>query len=320
MTTRRLRISEIRDEAVGIKSFVLVDPEGAPLPSFTCGAHLDIHLPNGKARQYSLFGRPSERNAYRIAVKREPQSRGGSSGMHELLKPGDLVEVAGPRNNFALAGEAAHVVLLAGGIGITPILSMARHLEAEGASYELHYFVRSREHAAFLDIIDAELAPQKANTLVDLAPQDVERHLMRVLGAPVADTHVHACGPAPFMDAAGAVAGRSLAADAIHFEHFGAPRGESSGEGNDAFEVVLANAGVTVRVEADTTIIAALEQAGINVDFTCEQGVCGTCLTQVLEGEPDHRDLFLTDEEKARNDAMCLCVSRAKSGRLVLAL
>ena len=315
--TLTVRVGRKREEAIDITSFRLVDPSGAPLPPFTPGAHIDIHVAPGLVRQYSLHNVPGPEGIYEIAVKREPASKGGSAAMH-ALQEGDLLMVGEPRNNFPLDPAARHATLVAGGIGITPILGMARHLQEVGTPFTLHYFTRSVEHTAFLDVLSA---PDYADTLRlhhALEPDAVAAYLGRELREQPEGGHLYMCGPRPFMDLVHAAA-VAWPPQTVHLEYFGADPLQLAGP-QDSFEVTLARSGGTYLVPEGRSIVEVLAGYGVKVEVSCEQGICGTCLTHVVEGEPDHKDMFLTDDEKAAGDRMTLCVSRAKSRTLVLDL
>lgn len=315
--TLTVQIERIAAETAEVKSFTLRDPAGRELPPASAGAHVDVHPPGGPVRQYSICSAPADRSRYVIAVKREPDSRGGSAAMHALAE-GDLLTIGAPRNTFALADGPGPALLLAGGIGVTPLLAMARHLAAQGRPFVLYYFTRSIAHTAF----HAELAGPPFTGRVQLhhslGPDAVEASLERLLAERPADGQLYVCGPRPFMDTVLAVAAASWPPDAVHVEYFAAP--PASATPADVFEVVCARSGISVNVRAEQSIAAALSAAGVAVELSCEQGICGTCLTGVLEGTPDHRDMFLLEDEKDANDKMCICVSRALSPRLVLDL
>jgi vanillate O-demethylase ferredoxin subunit len=314
-----VRVGAITDESNEIRRFVLEGEDGTSLPPATPGSHVDVHL-RGEApasaltRQYSICNGPEDRGVYILAVKREPQSRGGSVAMHSLAV-GDRLEIGRPRNNFPLANGARHHLLLAGGIGITPLLSMARHLAAENGSFALHHFVRAPEQAAFGDVFAGVLA-SRAQRHAGFDPAATQAHLTALVADPAEGAHLYVCGPEPFMATAiTAAQAQGWPEACIHREYFGAAPLAPSGKD---FEVVLAASGVSVRVAEDETIVAALARVGVAVEVSCEQGICGTCLTRVVEGVPDHRDAYLTEAEQRAGDQMCLCVSRAASGRLVL--
>lgn len=306
-------------EAIDICTFELVGAGGARLPGFSAGSHIDVHLPGGITRQYSLCNDPAESHRYLIGVLKDPATRGGSKAMHELVNEGDTLQISAPRNHFALAHEARRSLLLAGGIGITPILCMAERLFVAGEAFELHYCSRSRERMAFHDRIRRSGFSSSAAFHFDDGDPDQKLQLDALLGSRQAGTHVYVCGPKGFMDAVLARArARGWPEAQLHYEFFAGAPVKSADDGS--FEVKLASSGKVVRIEKDQTVVHALARAGVEVPTSCEQGVCGTCLTRVLEGECDHRDMYLTPEEQAANDQFLPCCSRAKSARLVLDL
>ena len=319
MTTLKVRIERIADETAEVKSFTFRDPEGRDLPAATPGSHVDVHPPGGPVRQYSICSAASDRSRYVIAVKREPESRGGSATMHAKVAEGDIIEISAPRNNFALVDAPGKVLLLAGGIGITPVLSMARHLKEQGRAFSLQYFSRSIGLAAFHDELTGPQFSDNLHMHYALEPEAVKTYLRHLLWERPQDGHLYVCGPRPFMDMVLDVAAATWPPDAVHVEYFQADPRSSGGEG-DAFEVVLARSGKSCVVAEGQSIAEALAELGVEVEMSCEQGICGTCLTGVLEGVPDHRDMFMLDDEKAANDKMTVCVSRSLSKRLVLDL
>lgn len=290
-----------------------------PLPAFSAGAHIDVQTPSGAVRQYSLCGPPGEARAYRIAVLREPQGRGGSASLHERLSAGDTLSVSAPRNHFALHQGPGLSVLLAAGIGITPLLAMAEELHASGRPFVLHYCARSEARAAFHEALRSK--PYAGQVHFHFDGGEVARRLdiAATLAAQPQDAHVYTCGPAAYIAAVQAAAAQAgWAPERVHFEHFAGAVVDTTHDGG--FDVVLARSGRVIRVEAEVSITQALEANGVRVPVSCEQGVCGTCLCDVLEGEIDHRDMYLTPEEQASNRQMLPCCSRAKSSRLVLDL
>ncbi len=317
-----VRVAKKSEEAPGIHSFELVDPRGGVLPAFSAGAHIDVHGPTGFVRQYSLCNHPAERTRYLIAVLRDPQSRGGSAAMHEQVQPGDTLRISTPRNLFPLAPEAPHSLLLAGGIGITPILCMAEHLADGGSSFEMHYFARSRERAAFQQRIAQSGFHQQVAFHFDDEPVTTRQSLPALLASQRAGTHLYVCGPRGFLEAVlGAARARQWPEALLHYEYFGAAAVNAAGSTKDtAFEVKLASSGLICTVAAGQTVVAALAARGVEIPVSCEQGICGTCLTRVLSGKPDHRDQFLTPEEHAANDQFLPCCSRASGPLLVLDL
>ena len=305
-------------EAEGICSFVLRDPLGSELPVFTAGAHVDVHVNAGLIRQYSLSNDPVERKQYRIAVLLEPQSRGGSAGMHSQLEIGQTLTISSPRNHFPLV-PARRSLLLAGGIGITPILSMANTLHSQGADFELHYCGRTQNRMAFLNELANSAFSKHVQVHFDDGEPSQHVDLRAVLSSPESDVHLYVCGPGGFMnhvlDSARQI---GWVEQNLHREFFAATPLDTSGDGS--FEVRLARTGRTCHVPADKSVMDVLLAQGIDLAFSCESGVCGTCLTRVLEGIPDHRDSFLTDAERAANDQFTPCCSRAKTSTLVLDL
>jgi vanillate O-demethylase ferredoxin subunit len=313
-------VKRIRREAAEILSFELVAADGRPLPRFSPGSHIDVSTPGGPVRQYSLCNGPDESNSYLIAVKREPASRGGSAAMHERIKEGDALVVGEPRNHFPLDWSAKHHLLLAGGIGITPILSMARHLHAAGAAFQLHYFTRSMEHTAFHESLSDPGLRGNVVFHYGLEPDELSAYLGKLLLTRPAEGHLYFCGPRPFMDLIETTAKVTWPAESVHLEYFAADSTALSDSPQTTFEVRLARSGGTYVVPEDKTIVEALMEHGVRIETSCEQGVCGTCLTGVCEGVPDHRDLFLTNQEKQAGDKLIPCVSRSRSSVLVLNL
>ncbi|APE34365.1 oxidoreductase [Nocardia mangyaensis] len=307
MISAIVRIRSISYEAEGVLSFVLIDPAGAPLPPWEPGAHVDVVLPDGVVRQYSLCGDPGDRDSYRIAVLLEEQGRGGSAWLHEKVRPGTLLEIREPRNNFPLAA-ADRYVLIAGGIGITPLLPMMRELDRRGAAWQLHYGGRSAARMAFAGELAAygervRRYPQDECGLIPLA---------EILDPVATGTLVYCCGPEPLLDAVE----KSCAPDVLRVERFH-PREIETGP-DRPMTVVLRRSGRTIEVPAEETVLDALERAGADVLWSCREGTCATCETPVLEGEIDHRDSILTPQERESGETMMICVSRARTDRLVL--
>jgi len=295
----------------------LVAADGAVLPSFTPGAHVDVEIEPGLTRQYSLCGDPAETRHYRIGVLRDPKSRGGSERIHARFDAGQTIRIGEPRNLFPLDAGAAQSVLLGGGIGITPMIAMAHALYAAGQPFALHYCARGRESAAFVEELARAPFADRVHLHFDAGEGTAPFDPARDLPDPGQGAHVYCCGPTGFMEFMRESAlARGYAAEALHQEFFSAEV-DASG---DSFEVELARSGTTVTVAEGQSIVAALATVGVKVDVSCEQGICGTCACDVLSGTPDHRDSYLTDDEKADNDQIMLCCSRAKSPRLVLDL
>ncbi|MBS7781407.1 PDR/VanB family oxidoreductase [Acidovorax sp. CCYZU-2555] len=316
----RVRVARRTLEAEGICGLELVAEGGAPLPAFAAGSHVDVHLPGGIVRQYSLCNDPAETHRYQIAVLRDPASRGGSAAVHDLVAEGDALRISAPRNHFALAADAPQHLLLAGGIGVTPILCMAERLAVLGARFRMHYSGRSAQRMAFRARIAAAAFADQVQLHFDDGDAAQRLDIAAVLAAAQADTHLYVCGPQGFMDAVLAGARQQGWAESrLHWEFFAAAdAGPRDGDG--AFEVQLASSGRVVAVAPDQSVTQALLAAGVDVMVSCEQGVCGTCLTRVLSGEVDHRDAYLTAEEQAANDQFTPCCSRARCARLVLDL
>ncbi|MGX9568414.1 PDR/VanB family oxidoreductase [Pseudomonas sp. CFBP 5748] len=306
-------------EAEGIYSFELAPVEGSMLPAFSAGSHIDVHLPNGLVRQYSLCNHPEECHRYLLGVLLDPASRGGSQAMHEHVHEGSRLRISEPRNLFPLEHAAGYSVLFAGGIGITPILCMAERLARIGAPFELHYCGRSAGRMAFIEYIRHSPFADRVHVHVDDGEESQRLDAAQVLSMPAADRHLYVCGPNGFMEhVLGTARERGWAEAQLHREYFAAAAAPASEAGG--FEVQLASSGLCLQVPADRSVAQVLLEAGIDIPLSCEQGICGTCITRVLEGEPDHRDMFLTDAERARNDQFTPCCSRARSTRLVLDL
>lgn len=311
-------VHTLRFEAEDIISVELRPCAGTTFPGFEAGAHIDLHLPNGMVRSYSLLNAPGESQRYVVAVLRDKASRGGSRCVHEQLRVGMKLPVSAPRNNFPLHEEAAHSVLVAGGIGVTPILCMGRRLQQLGRSFEVLYFARSRQSAAFQDEIRALGVP-------------VHWHFDAEAGGPpelktlLADrcrqggTHYYACGPAVMLDSFVKACAELGYADA-HIERFSAVEVAAAADARQSYTVELRRTGRTITVTPERSLLMTLLAEKINVDHSCEEGICGACETRVLDGIPDHRDSVLSPAEQAANKSMMVCVSGCKSERLVLDL
>jgi vanillate O-demethylase ferredoxin subunit len=314
-----VRVARKSLEVADICTFELVDADGRPLPPFSAGSHVDVHLPNGLTRQYSLCNDPAEGHRYLIGVLKDPASRGGSKAMHDLVNEGDVLRISTPKNHFPLAHEAKRSVLLAGGIGVTPILCMAERLAMAGEDFEMHYCTRSRDRTAFLGRIEAAAFATSVQFHFDDGPPEQKLDIERLVASPQPGMHLYVCGPKGFMDwVLGTARARGWPSGQLHYEFFAAEVVKSDSDGS--FEVQLASSGRIVVVPKDQTVIQALAEAGVEVQFSCEQGVCGTCVTRVLAGEPDHRDMYFAPEEHAANNQFTPCCSRSKSPRLVLDL
>jgi ferredoxin-NADP reductase len=291
---------------------------GEALPAFEAGAHIDLHLPGGLVRSYSLANDSRERHRYLLGILKDKASRGGSRCVHEQLRVGMPLTISPPRNNFPLHEEADHSVLIAGGIGMTPILCMAQRLQALGRSFEVIYLARSRTAAAFIDTLSALACPMhwhfdnEAGGAPDLKALLAQR-------SPQGNTHYYACGPAQMLDAFEKACAELTYANA-HIERFAAVEVKAANDARQQFTVELRKSQKTFEVTADTSLHKQLLTLKVNVPFSCEEGICGSCETRVLEGVPDHRDMVLSASEQASNQVMMVCVSGCKSERLVLDL
>lgn len=324
-----VRVHAVRAEACDVLSLDLRLPSGEPLPAFSAGSHIDLEIPAGGktlVRQYSLSGSPSERHRYVVGVGRDAASRGGSAAVHDGLRAGDTLRISSPRNNFPLADDAAHSMLVAGGIGITPMLSMVRRLTSLGKSWTLYYCVRTPSRAAFID----ELALLAANgkgrviTVFDGMPGVERLDIASAVRAAPAGTHFYCCGPVPMMKAfeeatAGCDDGH------VHVEWFSAPAlpataSQAQAAGDGTFVVQLKRKGKSFSIPQDKTILEVLLDNGVDVDYSCREGLCGTCETKVLAGVPDHRDPILAGKKEPPLNKIMVCVSRCAGPELVLDL
>ena len=311
--TLRVRLARrfaVAEDIVGLELAAL----DGHLPTFQPGAHIDLHLPNGLVRQYSITNGPGEQLSYVIAVKREADSRGGSTAIAETLREGDVLAISEPRNNFPLRRDALHTTLIAGGIGITPLLSMARALHGSKLPFDFHVFARSDAHLAFADALRA--FGDRTHAHLGLSVAEIERDVAAALGPYSFARHVYVCGPGPMLELVRATAaGLGWPDDAVHFEYF---KNTRPIDDSSSFTVELARSALTLEVPGGKSILDVMRENGIDAPSSCEQGACGTCLTTVLEGVPDHQDVYLNETEKQANRTMLTCVSRARSARLVL--
>jgi phthalate 4,5-dioxygenase reductase subunit len=307
-----LRVSRATAETPHIRLFELTSPDGAELPEFSPGAHISVRAPNGMIRKYSLCNDPAERDRYEIAVLREPTGRGGSVSLVDDVKEGDEILVAAPRNDFPLVPSPAGYTFIAGGIGITPILSMVRHLKSSiGPKFKLYYCTRSKEKTAFHQYLSAPDFRGQVVMHHDGGDLDKALDLWPVLENPRG--HVYCCGPRGLMDSVRDMTGH-WNASAVHFEAFS--DAEAHKANDRPFLVRLARSGGLVQVPAEKTILETIRAAGHDAPSSCESGTCGTCKTRLLAGEADHRDLVLMNSE--RNDHIMICVSRAKSDEITI--
>jgi tetrachlorobenzoquinone reductase len=292
------------------------------LPAFEAGAHVDVLLPNGIRRSYSLCNPSTDRHRYVVGVKKADPSRGASSYIHEHLRVGQRIEITRPRNNFPLVRSAARSILIAGGIGITPIWSMIQTLESEGADWKLYYAARTSGDAAFLSELRAlgRAHPGSIDIRFDHEPGvamlDIEDIVSKNAGAGV---HFYACGPGPMLDAFEA-ATISIPEPNRHLERFSADAKATSESALTEYEAVLAKSGMTLRITPEKSLLDTLLDAGVSVDFSCMEGICGSCRVAVREGLPDHRDHVLSEEERARNDTVLVCCCGSRTQRLILEL
>lgn len=312
---------ETRSRATAtITVFQIAAIDGAALPAFTPGAHIDLHLPNDLIRQYSLCGDPADRRHYRIAVLREPASRGGSAWLCDKARVGDELCISALRNNFRLQ-LARRALLLGGGIGVTPLLPMASQLHRNGADFMLHYYNHSRSRAAFLDELAAVPWANRVALHFSDEADSARQRLAGLLAGIDADTHVYACGPAGFVEhVIACVAQSNLEERQIHYEPFALPDSLKPDFSGPSFQVRLRSSGRVYTIPADVPPTRALEHQGVRIPVSCEEGNCGTCQTGVLEGVPDHRDVYLSEREKAGHRTFMPCCSRALTPLLVLDL
>jgi vanillate O-demethylase ferredoxin subunit len=318
-STLQVRVRATTYEAQHILGFELVPLSPATaLSAFTAGAHIDVHLPGGLLRSYSLLNDPQETHRYRIGVNRDAHSRGGSRHMHEQLRTGTLLTISTPRNLFAMDETSPFNLFIAGGIGITPMLSMIARSQALGTPWRLHYAARTRQHAGFLDVLAAYQGQPGAEVQLnfDQEPGGQMLDLNAVISALPAGAHVYACGPQPLL-AAYEQATASLPPARVHREYFAAKEAAAT---DGSYTVTLARSQRMLQIQPGQTLLDGLIAIGAEPTFSCQQGICGTCEVWVVDGTPDHRDMVLTESEQAANDRMMVCCSGAKSARLVLDL
>lgn len=316
----QVRLHAIVWEADGIATFEFRAPSGEPLPPFRAGAHIDVHIHPGCVRQYSLCNDPAERNRFLVAILREQNGRGGSRAIHEERHVGDLMTIRGPRNHFPLAQSAAGHLLVAGGIGITPMMAMVAELEGSGQSFQLHYCTRSPEKTAFVDRLAPLIAAGKVVLHHDGGDPSRGLDLGALLQKPPEGTHLYYCGPTGFMEATRA-ASAHWPTGTVHFEYFRPPSDAVTGAAarvDAPFKVKLVRSGLELDVPADKRIIDVLREHDVFFETSCEDGLCGTCLTRYVEGEPEHRDYVL--DEGDRKEFVLICCARSKSPVLALDL
>jgi vanillate O-demethylase ferredoxin subunit len=314
-----VNVAKKSDVASGIAAIELVSPTGELLPAFSAGAHIDVEATAGIVRQYSLCNAPWKRDRYLIAVLKERESRGGSAAMHALSE-GQTLRISEPKNHFELDPSAKRSLLFAGGIGVTPILCMAQTLAKVGAEFDMHYCARTRNRMAFLDWIAGPELADHVHVHLDDGPKEQRLNLEQIFSSGSVNTHVYVCGPPPFIDVVLKSAdAHGFPPGSLHREYFAVDPSAVFAPGG-AFQVKLASSGKTFLIPPDRSVVSVLAEHGIEVPTSCEQGVCGTCVTRVLEGTPDHRDFYLNSEEHERNDQFMPCCSRSKTPTLVIDL
>ncbi|RBP81910.1 oxidoreductase [Marinomonas rhizomae] len=313
-------VRNVVTEAQGVVRLVLGSEEGADLPCFEAGAHIDLHLPSGLIRQYSLCRMQSEAQYYEIAVLKDPQSRGGSAEVHRL-KIGDGLSISEPKNHFPLIDTKRHSVLVAGGIGVTPMLPMAQCLQKMGLPFEFHYCAKSPETAAFSSALENSSFADKMHFHYSQDPSSGRMDVVNVLSRHSNDSELYICGPADFINYV-LLQAKMLGwpEDRLHREFFAAPALDEKVSENSAFKVKIHSSGEVFDVEADQSIFEVLDNNGVFLAVSCESGVCGTCQTGVIHGVPDHRDVFLTDKEHTQGRLVMPCCSRSKTPVLELDL
>lgn len=315
----KLKVVNIEQATPHVRVFSMENADGGSLPRFAAGAHVEFKLPvrpgRIEKRSYSIASDPADTDRYVFGVLRERDSTGGSAYMHEQVREGQILEAVGPFNNFPLCDAAKKHLLIAGGIGITPILSMARVLSASNAPYSMHYCARSAEEMAFKAEVE-ELCADSALLYFDGGDPGRGLDVKGLLERFEPDRHVYVCGPRGLIEAVrSSCSAAGWSDDHVHYEFFGAAADTSAGE---ALEVVLVESDIVLKVQPGQSILDAILDAGVEVDYDCKRGECGMCVTRVLEGHPVHRDVYLSARERAAGDSMCTCVSWAEHGRLVL--
>jgi ferredoxin-NADP reductase len=313
-----VRLTAIRYAARDTNLYEFQCPDSRPLPAYEPGAHIDLHLPNGLIRNYSLIVAKPDPGTYTFGIKRDPASRGGSRYIHDELRVGKIIKISAPRNNFRLEEDAAHVILLAGGIGITPIWCMVQRLAELGRSWQLYYSCRSRADMAFLDALEGMKLGNSTPSQFHFDDENAGKFLDIagiVAGAPK-DAHLYCCGPTPMLNAFEA-ATKGWPREQIHIEYF-TPKAEPAKKGG--FTVELARSNQEFFIPEGRTILEVLLDEGVDIDYSCELGICGACEQRVISGIPEHRDAILTEEEQAENKRVMICCAGCKSDRLVLDL
>lgn len=317
---RQLVVSRLWHETPNVLGVELRAPDGAPLPAFEAGAHINLLLPNGLARQYSLANDPNDRDRYQLGILKEPNGRGGSSWIHENLKVDGVVDILSPQNHFPVPKGAERYLLIAGGIGITPLLAMIETFRHGNLPFRLFYCTRGPEDVAFRARLSSPEIADNVTFVHDGGDPAKGLNLKALLAEHEAGTHICCCGPAGLMSAVQS-ASSHWPSGTVHFEWFAADQGASKRVAeNKAFTVRIARTGQDIVVPADMSLLDVLSEHGFDIESVCREGVCGTCIVDVKEGEIDHRDFVLDESERAANDCMAVCCSRAKSELLLLDL
>ena len=311
------RLVKIEDVARDTKTYTFQRVDGGKLPAYKPGAHIDLHLPNGLMRQFSLVVPVSDPDSYTVGVKRDENSRGGSRYMIEQMKVGDQIKISAPRNNFPLVENAEHVVLFAGGIGVTPIWCMAQELEAQGRSWKIHYACRSQADMAFMNNLK-KLDPNKVHLHFDDEADGKVMDLAAAIAEAPANAHFYCCGPNPMLKAFETAAASRPRAN-VHIEYF-TPKDDAAATGADigGFWVELARSGEEYFIPPGKKVLEVLFDAGVDVDYSCELGICGACETRVISGTPIHHDSVMSEEEQASNEKVMICCCGCATERLVL--
>lgn len=311
-----VQVTDVRAEARDVMTLELRAPDNAQLPPFEPGSHIDLHLPNGLIRQYSLINDWRERDRYMVGVGRAADSRGGSDYVHTKIRSGMQLKIEGPRNNFPLDPEASSFLFIAGGIGVTPIMAMVRWCIANSKPWRLIYAARSRQRAAFYEDLCAIGEGRVDFHFDDECGQILD--VKEAISGWSEGERIYCCGPAPLMEAVKTLT-EDLPSGAVRFEWFTVPEADESDEAS-GFKIRLKRSGTELTVPENKSILEVLEEHGLDHPFSCREGLCGTCQTSVCEGEPDHRDYVLSDEERDSGKVMMVCVSRSKSAVLELDL
>lgn len=316
-TRCRVRVKSTKYEANGITVFELASLDGTPLPSFSAGSHIDVWIADNECRKYSLCGAPAKSGTYKIGVQREDDGTGGSVWVHENLRAGEIIEISPPRNLFPLSETADVHILLAGGIGVTPLIAMIHELEAKSARYELHFCARSAEQTPFMDFLNPRIAAGHVHIYHDNGDPAAGLDIAALLKEPPSGANLYYCGPVGFMSAA-KDASSHWAKGTVHFEYFSSPEDDMVNEDavNAPFQVKLKDSGEIFDIPSDQTIVEVLRDNGIPVDTQCEDGFCATCMTRYVSGEPEHRDSVLDEDD--RSQFVLICCARSKTPLLEL--